>query len=93
MPFMRYEDDVPSLTLSSRPTRTVPPCPHLPRGTENHSNPALRLLKTQQNEQIPVAKYTIPPKSRTSHPDPSHERPETHRYNNKKKKNVVNDRI
>ena len=48
----------------------------LPRSTENPENPALRPLKTQQNEQIPVAKYTIPPKSRTSHPDPSHIPPE-----------------
>ena len=59
------------------------PCSRLPRSTENPANPALRPLKTQQNEQIPVAKYTIPPKSRTSHPAPSykhpapsHERPE-----------------
>ena len=51
------------------------PCSRLLRSTENHSNPALRPLKTQQNELIPVAKYTIPPQSRTSHPDPSHKRP------------------
>ena len=56
------------------PIFTFPP--HFLRSTENPANPALRPLKTQQNEQIPVAKYTIPPKSCTSRPDLSHKPPD-----------------
>ena len=77
-PTRKSHPKVPSESpaLKSRLKKSTRPCLYLPRSTENHSNPALRPLKTQQNEQIPVAKYTIPPKSRTSHPDLSHEHPD-----------------
>lgn len=47
-----------------------------PRSTGNPVNSVLRPLETVQNEQIPVAKYTIQSKSCTSRPELYFNRPD-----------------